>query len=232
MTRSDKPLLWMATALALSACAGKPVVKPQPADGEVTTVTTPSSTPAKPAAPVAEVKKDPATQFEEALAALKSKDLAKARVGFALLAKEHPEFSGPLTNLAILDAKANAKPAAIAGFTRAIAANPRNAIAFNWLGILYRESKDYARAEQSYLKAIELNPAEASYVLNLGILNDLYLKRPEEALKHYRDYQRMTSNRELKVAAWIKALEAASPAPAIVPPTSPAPAATTGATKT
>lgn len=214
MTPSNNPLLLTLVALLLVGCASKPVVKPDrpsqsTAGGASTKPTTKLQAPAK----------DANTQFEEALAALKAKNFTEARTGFALLAKEHPEFSGPLTNLGILDAKANARTAAIGNFSRAVQANPRNAIAYNWLGILYRESRDYRGAEQAYLKSLELNPDNAAVVLNLGILYDVYLNHPADALIRYRDYQRLTGNRELKVTAWIKALEiittATPPAPAV-----------------
>jgi len=217
MTPSSKPLLIAVATLLLAACGSAPVAR-QDAPGTV------AGKPAdRPSEPVKQpdVSKSPAEQFEDALAALKAKRLPEARAGFELLARQHPEFSGPLTNLAILDAKSNAREAAINGFNRAIVANPRNAVAHNWLGILYRESRNYARAEQEYLKSLELNPDNAAVVLNLAILYDLYLKQPENALTRYRDYQRMTNQRELKVAAWIKALEATAP-----PPPTPAPATT------
>lgn len=221
MTLSNKAVLGLFAAWSLAGCAPQATVKPDrpTASQEVSSTPKPGETP-KPA-----VAKDPSVQFDEALAALKAKKLPEARAGFALLAKEHPEFSGPLTNLGVLDAKANARDAAINNFSRAVDANPRNAIAYNWLGILYRESKNYPRAEQSYLKSLEINPENAPVVLNLGILYDVYLKRPADALVRYRDYQRMTNNRELKVTAWIKALEATelptvpATSPTVVPKT-------------
>jgi len=210
MTRSSKSPWLILAALLLSACASKTaVVKPdRPTD-------TAAEVPATGTEP-AVAAKDPATQFEESLALLKSKKFKEARAGFESLAKQHPEFSGPLTNLAILDAKANTREAAITNFNRAINANPRNAIAYNWLGILYRETKNYPRAEQSYLQSLEINAENPAVVLNLAILYDLYLKRPVDALARYQEYQRMTNSRELKVTAWIKALEASLPPPAPV----------------
>ncbi len=219
MTRSSKTLCQLLAAFVLAGCAGTQAVKPD----RPTPAAAAASTDKAPA--VAVVEKDPGAQFEEALAALKAKKFPEARAGFELLAKNHPEFSGPLTNLAILDTKTKARAAAVGNFSRAVAANPRNAIAYNWLGILYREAKDYGRAEQAYQQSLTINPDNAAVVLNLAILNDLYLKRPAEALGRYRDYQRMTNNRELKVAAWIKAIEAtqaaAAPAPAAAKPALP-----------
>ena len=204
MTRSSKHALSVLLLLALTGCASKPAVRPDRPGSQTEAGGAATQPTVKLKVPV----KDANTQFEEALAALKSRKFAEARSGFALLAKEHPEFSGPLTNLGILDAKSDARGAAIHNFTRAVQTNPRNAIAYNWLGILYRESRDYSRAEQAYKKSLELNPDNANVVLNLGILYDVYLNHPVDALIRYREYQRLTSNRELKVTAWIKALEA------------------------
>ncbi len=230
MTPSSKALVGLVAGLLLAGCASKPSVRP---DRPVSDAGKPAATAvgkdSKPAAATPPVAtKSPEEQFEDALAALKARKLPEARAGFEQLAKAHPEFSGPLTNLAILDARADADAAAISNFNRAVNANPRNAIAQNWLGILYREGKNYGKAEQSYLKSLEINPESAPVVLNLAILYDVYLKRPDQALERYREYQRMTNNRELKVSAWIKALEASQPAAPVTPP---APAKPTAAPK-
>lgn len=201
MKASSKRLLLAALALSLAACAAPKRREPLPDRPIEQTPAAPQAT--APATPV----KDPQTRFDEALAAYKAKDFKLAREGFAVLAKEHPELSGPLTNLGILEAKANNRPAAIAQFARAVAANPENAIAYNWLGILYREARDYPRAEQAYLRSLALKPGEPAVVLNLGILYDVYLRRPAQALERYREYQQLTGGKELKVTAWIKALE-------------------------
>lgn len=212
MTPSNKALLSLLLGLSLVGCAGKSAVKPDRPVSNADAANTINNANTV-------VVKDPGEQFEAALAALKAKNLTEARAGFEQLAKEHPEFSGPLTNLGIIEAKGTARARAILNFNRAVSANPRNAVAYNWLGILYREAKNYPLAEQAYQQSLTLNPDNAPVVLNLAILYDVYLKRPADALARYRDYQRMTNNRELKVAAWIKAIEAPQPpAPAVVSP--------------
>lgn len=217
MTPSNKALLSLLLGLSLVGCAGKSAVKPDRPASNTSSTQNPNGNAA------AVVVKDPAAQFEAALVALKAKQLKEARAGFEQLAKEHPEFSGPLTNLGIIDTKGNARARAILSFNRAVSANPRNAVAYNWLGILYREAKNYPLAEQSYQQSLALNPDSAPVVLNLAILYDLYLKRPGDALARYREYQRMTNNRELKVTAWIKAIEATQLP--ITAPVAPSPAA-------
>lgn len=225
MKASSKALTGL-LALLLASCAApkrldlpdRPVDSAEPAPGS-------AATPAE-AAPV---KKDPQTRFDEALAALKAKNLKAAREGFASLAADHPELGGPLTNLGILDTRTEAQRKGATGwFTRAVAVNPQNPVALNWLGILYREAGQYPRAEQYYLQALAITPKDPAVILNLAMLYDVHMKRPADALARYREYQTLTGNRELKVTAWIKAIEAAQ-APAT--PAEPAAAATTGAGK-
>ena len=152
-------------------------------------------------------KGDAEQRFQNALKLMKDHQPQEARDAFASLAQDFPQYSGPLNDLGVLQAQGKQRDQAIASFAKAIAADGHNAFAYGWLGILYRESGDYAHAEQAYRKAIELKPDDAAAHLNLGILCDLYLKHPAEALAQYRDYQRIAGSNNLMVAVWIKQLE-------------------------
>ncbi len=168
-------------------------------------------------------KGDPQVRFDEALKLMKGRKTKEARDAFLLLARDFPSFSGPFTDLAILQAKSNQPTLALDNFEKATRLNPDNATAWNWLGTLYRENKDYQKAETAYQKALSLKPGLAASHLNLGLLNDLYLRRPQEALNHYREYQRLAGGDKLIVTAWIREIEAQlPPAPAAV--AAPAPA--------
>ncbi len=213
MKPSSNLALGLVLAIALTGCLGKKATKPDEAKPVAAKPADTPSTAAKAAAPVIPPK-TPDEQFAAALAALKAKNFDEARSGFEKLAKEHPEFSGPLTDLGVLDSKAGKREAAIADFSRAVAANPQNAMAYNWLGLLYRETKAYPESEKAYLKAIAIKPDYPQPQLNLGILYEVYLNRPGEALVRYRSYQQLSGNKELKVLAWIKGLEDAG----VVPP--------------
>ncbi len=159
------------------------------------------------AANAAAAKGDPEQRFQIALKLMKDHQPQEARDAFAGLAQDFPQYSGPLNDLGVLQAQGRQRDQAIASFARAIAANGSNAFAYGWLGILYRESSDYAHAEQAYRKAIELKPEDAAAHLNLGILYEIYLKRPAEALTQYREYQRIAGQKNLMVGIWIKQLE-------------------------
>ncbi len=199
-------------AVLLASCSA-----PAPRAGASrTTMATPSApAPAAARAPAAGAA-DADARFKSALALMKARKFDEARAAFVALSKDFPAFSGPLTNLGILYAQGKQRDAAVASLSRAVDANPRNAVALNWLGILYRESGDYARAETSYKRALAVRADYAPSVLNLAILNDVFLHRSGEALARYRDYQRLTGGENLIVSAWIRDLETAAPAAAPV----------------
>jgi tetratricopeptide (TPR) repeat protein len=199
--RSDV-LLVAALAAALAACSA-----PAPR-GAPTRATTPATAAA---ATDARRSVDADSRFKTALDLMKARQFDAARAAFLELSRDFPEFSGPLTNLGILYAQEKQRDAAVASLSRAVDANPRNAVALNWLGILYRESGAYARAEDAYLRALTARADYAPATLNLAILYDVFLHRRDAALARYRDYQRLTNGDNLIVAAWIRDLE--SPAP-------------------
>lgn len=226
MTRSAE-ILRLATVgtlagMLLAGCSSN-ARKPTSTSAPAATPPAQAAHPA-PATPGAD-KGDPDERFKAALALMKDKQNQEAQDAFVALAKDYPEFSGPLTNLGIVLANAKKRPEAIAGFQRAVKANPKNALAYNWLGTLARENSDYALAERSYQSAIAAKADYAAPHLNLGLLYDVYLKRPSDALVQYREYQRITGGERLIVSAWIKELEVATappPAPAAAAPQVPA----------
>ena len=195
-----KSWLGATAALLLAACASH-VQKPE----------APTPAPAAAAtAPAAQLpdKGDPEQRFQAALQLMKDKKPQDAKDAFAKLAQDFPQYSGPLNDLGVLQAQGKQRDQAIGSFTRAAAISPKDDFAWSWLGILYRENGDYGRAEQAYLKAIALKSDNPVTHLNLGILYDAYLKRPQDALAQYREYQRITGkDGKPVVTAWINELQ-------------------------
>lgn len=227
MKRSSKHLALLLAAFMLTACG---LLQ---REGEAPVQTTVAGKPAPAAKPKAPAPKppdkgDPDARFKAALELLRQKQTADAESALTGLVKDFPQFSGPLTDLGILYAKSKRPELAISAFSKAVTDNPQNPVAYNWLGILYREARDYGRAEQAYRKALAINGDYAAAHLNLGILYDEYLKRPAEALAHYREYQRLGGADDLRVLVWVAQIEqqaqaagrAAAPAASVkTPPT-------------
>ncbi|MBI5199911.1 MAG: tetratricopeptide repeat protein [Nitrospirae bacterium] len=77
---------------------------------------------------------------------------------------------------------------------------------YNSRGILFRKNGEFKRAEEDYLKSISIRPDLRNAFLNLGILYELYLGKPEDALKNYKEYVRLGGGRE-DVLVWIDIIE-------------------------
>lgn len=63
---------------------------------------------------------------------------------------------------------------------------------FNELGVLYVGQKDYPKALACFSEASRKAPNSHIVVLNLGILYDVHLKNPLNAIKFYNKYQELT----------------------------------------
>lgn len=200
MTRCSRPLTAIVLTLGLAACAPGPARPPQRAPVVGSSPATPSASETR----LAEADE----RFKAALQLMKDGQRPAAQAAFIALSREYPDLSGPLTDLGILYAQGQQRALAIASLSRAVAANPRNAVAHNWLGTLYREAGDYAAAERAFRQALSVRPDYAEAHLNLGVLYDLSMRRPRDALTQYREYQRYAGTDRLIVSAWIKELEA------------------------
>lgn len=209
-------VLALSIAAVLAGCAAR---KPRPVAPAAPATPPPVVT--QPAKPPAD-KGNPEARFAEALELMKQKKSAEAEAAFLSLSKDFPEFSGPQANLGILFAKSKRRDAAIAAFTRAATANGQNAAAFNWLGILNREANNFDRARLSYEKAIAIKPDYAAAHLNLGLLLEDAMKQPAAAVVHYKEYQRLTGGKDLRVLPWIAEIESRQPKSAAAPIPAPA----------
>lgn len=160
-------------------------------------------------------KGDPQSRFAGALKLMRDGRTTEAETALSLLTDEFPQFSGPPTNLGILYAQQKKRGAAINAFSRAIKAKPDNAVALNWLGVLSRETGKFSDAEQYYLRAVSAKPDYAAPHLNLAILYDVSLRRPQDAISQYRAYQKIAgSDEQPMIDVWIHQLEDQRPAAA------------------
>jgi tetratricopeptide (TPR) repeat protein len=71
------------------------------------------------------------------------------------------------------------------------------------LGVARRQLGRMTEAREAYEGAAMLAPEDPLPALNLGVLLDLYLGRPEAALTEYERYQALSGAPDVQVTAWI-----------------------------
>lgn len=192
----------LAVCLGLAACSAAPTLPEGPES---------------PTGPTVVDKGNPQTRFAAAMALHKQNQVAEAEEALKSLTADFPDHSGPWTQLGIIYAKSNRRDLAINALLKAATLNDRNKVAFNWLGILYRETGDFNRSRLSYDKALAIDPNYALAHYNLGVLLDAHLKQPANALPHYKAYQQAGHADDLRVMAWVAEIEASLAPPAVAP---------------
>lgn len=181
--------------MLLSACAGvreAPGPAPEPSERE---------------APAIEVAAADRSRFEEAASALRAGNPKRAAGLFGELAETYPELAAAHANEGLAWMRAGDHHAAITAMQRAVELRPGNPTWQNRLGVLFRRVGEFQRAEEAYEAALTADNAYANAHLNLGILYDIFLQRPREALSHYQQYQTLAGQPDDEVALWIADLE-------------------------
>jgi tetratricopeptide (TPR) repeat protein len=100
----------------------------------------------------------------------------------------------------------------VAALEQAANGNPKQALAFNRLGVAYRQQGEFTKARQAYEQAIAADPQYAPALLNLGVLYDLYLWEPAKALELYDRYLALTPGGDAQVTKWVADLKNRKPA--------------------
>ena len=86
--------------------------------------------------------------------------------------------------------------------TDALLIDPSYAPALNQLGMLLRRRGEFEDAASAYERAIDADPDYALAHYNLGVLNELYLRRLDTALAHFEAFQSLTGEDD-QVQKWI-----------------------------
>jgi len=168
----------------------------------------------------------PATQraYDDALALMRAGHAADAERGFRALTRSDPDLAGPHANLGVLARQAGRLPEAVTELEKATTLAPGLAVAWNQLGLAYRQSGEFTKARAAYDSALAIDPNYATAVLNLGVLEDLYLGDSARALELYTRYLALTPAGDPVVTKWIADVKNRKPAGAA---SAPVPAAAT-----
>lgn len=146
------------------------------------------------------------TLYEQAVSSMAAGETIDAELRFQEFLLQYPGYAGAHVNLAIIFIERDDLQAAENSLTDALILNPQHPAALNQLGLLLRRQGKFQEAAAAYTKAVTASPDYALAHYNLGVLNDLYLQRLDEALQHYERYQQLVGD-DQQVAKWIADLK-------------------------
>jgi len=151
---------------------------------------------------------DPAAErrYQQALDAIRDGEHQRAENLLQEIIRDYPELDGPRLNLAILYAADEREPEARALVEEVLNHDPDDPVAWHQLGILERRSGEFEAAAGAYQRALELSPDYGLAHRNLGVLLDLYMGQPEQALVHYERYLELEGP-DPEVERWVTELE-------------------------
>ena len=145
--------------------------------------------------------------FKTSLAYLKRGKTKKAQGLLEELSKSYNDQGAIFNALGIVYKKQGMLDEAVAAYQQAITLQNGFVEAHFNLGLAYRENGQFQEAEAEYKNAISYHPDFPQAHYNLGILYDLYMNRPADALRHYREYRRLAGDGNKMIKIWIKDLD-------------------------
>ncbi|WP_421793371.1 tetratricopeptide repeat protein [Hydrocarboniphaga effusa] len=161
------------------------------------------------------------TEFNAAVATLESGNTAAAEAAFKTLAADYKNLPGPAVMLGLVYRQMNRNADEDRVLKQAAKDFPKFAPAQHQLGIWLRRHAQFAAADEAYVKAIALDPNYAAAHHNRGVVNDLFLQKPQVALEEYERYQALLPQPDAQVGRWIADLKRRTGAPAAAKETTP-----------
>ncbi|MDX1697071.1 MAG: tetratricopeptide repeat protein [Thiohalobacterales bacterium] len=141
--------------------------------------------------------------FNMANARLDGGNVKGAQEGFISLTENYPALSGPWLRLGEIAEQLELYDEAIGHYEKAISVNRNNVSAYLRLGLLQRRQGNFRAAENAYAGALHVWKDCPQAHLNLAILQDLYLNRPEDAQRHYEAYAFLAGMKDKKANKWL-----------------------------
>lgn len=145
--------------------------------------------------------------FDRGAQALAAGNADSAVSIFEKLVESKPELAAAHANLGTALMMREDEALARSSLQRAVALDPSLVEAQLRLGVLHRRAGNFEKAEAAYKAALEQAPDHRNAHLNLGILYDVYLQRPQQALEHYQRFQELSDQPDKEVATWIADLK-------------------------
>jgi tetratricopeptide (TPR) repeat protein len=150
-------------------------------------------------------------EFKKALGLMKNNDYAAAIPLLERILQNNPRLPGAQINLAI--AYMNLQPfdkehyqKAEQALLQAVAVDPKEPVAHNQLGLMYRRTGRFQDALRSYGRALDLQRNYAAAQLNMAILCDIYIQDLSCAIEHFEEYAALVPDQQQQVGLWLSDL--------------------------
>ncbi|MER2493675.1 tetratricopeptide repeat protein [Catenovulum sediminis] len=144
--------------------------------------------------------------YQLALDSFKKGQLAESEKMFLKLITQQPELAGGYINLALIAVKQNNVKQALWYLEQLLNKNPNQVTALNLQGQIARKNGQFALAETSYQRALQIEPDNSNIHLNYAILLDLNRGQWALAKQHYQLY--LTANPDARqVKMWLAIVE-------------------------
>lgn len=146
-------------------------------------------------------------ELQTAILLLKEGNYRQAEANLEEIIKVRPDLAEAYFNLGYTRQQLKKCADAIPPLQQGLKLKPGEVRAYSLIALCERTLGRFADAEKTYLNALQGFPDESSLHFNAGILYELYLFKPELALKHYRKYQSLLATPDARVAGWVTQLE-------------------------
>lgn len=135
-----------------------------------------------------------AEHFNEGISLLRKGDSKGAQVAFQKSLESDPKHIGALAGLAEALLQQGHHQEARAPVQQALALQPKNGAVHRAWGRYLSSQKEFKKAEEAYLKAVQLDFKDASAYMDLGNLYLGGLNRPNQAAKAFASAVKLTPN--------------------------------------
>ncbi len=144
--------------------------------------------------------------YKKAIAFMRHKDWQSAEKIFDNIISQQPQLSGSYVNKALIAKDRQQLPTAHDYLDKAISINELNPYAHHLKGQLLKLEGNFAKAEQSYLRALLIWPDYTEVHLSMAILLELYRGRLLESFSYYQSYL-VLQPKDSQVERWLAGLK-------------------------
>jgi len=151
-----------------------------------------------------------ADEMKKAISLIQEKNYLQAEANLEEITKVRGDIAEAHFNLAWVKQQLGKHEEVPVHVANGLKLRPREVSGLLLQALSEREMGKFNDAEATYKKGIQLSPNDERLYINLGILYDLYLFRPAEAIEQYRNYLALQKGPNPKVEGWVIALDRSS----------------------